>query len=95
MASRSELNRLFLAICDLAIEWRDSADWTKAQCGEELLDLIDGDHPEATADASNSSRTTTNMKYPKPREPGHSPEMGDRRACARLVKGAAPLSRSG
>ena len=56
MANRNELNRLFLAIRDLATEWRDSADQTKAQCGEELLDLIDGDHPDATADASRSSR---------------------------------------
>ena len=55
MASRNELN-LFLAIRDLAIEWRDSADQTKAQCGEELLDLIDGDQPDATTDASRSSR---------------------------------------
>src|SRR5215213_812669 len=54
MVSRNELNRLFLAICDLAIEWRDSADQTEAQCGEELLDLIDGDHP--AADASKSRR---------------------------------------
>jgi hypothetical protein len=58
MASRSELNRLLLAIRDLAIEFRDSADQTKAQCGEELLDLIDGDHPDATA-ASRSSRNPT------------------------------------
>jgi len=59
IASRSELNRLVLAICDLAIEWRDSTDQTKAQCGEELLDLIDGNHPDATADASKSSRNPT------------------------------------
>jgi len=59
MASRSELNRLLLAIRDLATEWRDLADQTKAQCGEELLDLIDGDHPDATADASRSSRNPT------------------------------------
>ena len=59
MASRNELNRVFLAIRDLAIEWRDSADQTKAQCGEELLDLIDSDHPDATANASGSSRNPT------------------------------------
>jgi hypothetical protein len=61
MAGRNELNRLFLAICDLAIEWRDSADQTKAQCGEELLDLIDGDQPGATADPSKSNRNPTGI----------------------------------